>query len=536
MLGTTINARLAGALAQAGYSPLPSRIIDRDGLPMDVSGSVWVFNNPAHHLQFNWDDWGLENPVLAYALERYVMHVSQRNSSMEAHNTARYLKYVLTADPEKWGAIQVVTNADELAHHLYELLSSTVEVLKRKNRLYRFHRTRAWYGWCADMLPDLGFSEEYALQLDQIKVPGNRKGEAVRTDDEDGGPLYETEVLALVAALEKDRDASIEREHVMQRAAVAIGLAYGRNPANYALLREEDLSNKAPDAQPEGAAWMLKIPRIKKRGVKARDAFIEEYVENDVARYLLELVDSNRMIDTGDLPRPLFMRDDADPRRIGTPLEDYAFHLDTGKFKQLIQAFVARMGVISPRTGGALVLTPRRLRYTFATAMVERGISRQALARLLDHSDTQHVTVYYALKGKRLIAHLDKAAAQKIGPLINAFRGRLIDSLDEAVNGSNPARRVRFSGDDEPDKAEEVGVCGLTPLCRLDPPFSCYVCPLFQPFRQADHEAVLGELLKSREERMDKYSLQSGISLDEVIFAVGQVCATIRAERRAGNG
>lgn len=38
-------------------------------------------------------------------------------------------------------------------------------------------------------------------------------------------------------------DHSPVREHIMQRAAVALGLAFGRNPSNYCLLREEDLKN-----------------------------------------------------------------------------------------------------------------------------------------------------------------------------------------------------------------------------------------------------------------------------------------------------
>ncbi|WP_228255415.1 hypothetical protein [Acinetobacter wuhouensis] len=68
-------------------------------------------------------------------------------------------------------------------------------------------------------------------------------------------------------------------------------------------------------------------------------------------------------------------------------------------------------------------------------------------------------------------------------------------------------------------------------ICHLDPPFSCYLCPKFQPYRHADHEYVLESLLNSRNERLEKYeNARLGIQLDEVIFAVAQVAEACKKE------
>jgi hypothetical protein len=69
----------------------------------------------------------------------------------------------------------------------------------------------------------------------------------------------------------------------------------------------------------------------------------------------------------------------------------------------------------------------------------------------------------------------------------------------------------------------EIGACGQERLCALDPPFSCYLCPKFQPYAEADHQAVLNELLASREDRQTKYGSRLSIQLDDVIYAVAQV-------------
>ncbi|TCG00254.1 hypothetical protein BZM27_54725, partial [Paraburkholderia steynii] len=172
----------------------------------------------------------------------------------------------------------------------------------------------------------------------------------------------------------------------------------GAMAANFCLLRETDLRNALKNSKlpPQ---WMLAIPRIKKPGVGARQAFIEERVSDELVGFLRELIAVNQTIDCGGRPRPFFMRLNVDEWRVGTDTRTYGYHLTSQSFSLLVRQFSKRMNLISPRAARPLHISPRRLRYTFATTMVELGVSRKVLAAMLDHSDTQHVQVYYALKG-----------------------------------------------------------------------------------------------------------------------------------------
>ena len=155
--------------------------------------------------------------------------------------------------------------------------------------------------------------------------------------------------------------------------------------------------------------------------------------------------------------------------------------------------------------------------------LTNTGISRSELARILDHTDTQHVQVYFELAGG-IVEHLDKAAAKGFSKYLDFFRGKIIETADEAVNGELDNKHLSFIDEENPTDQTEIGVCGESKICHLDPPFSCYLCPKFQPYRHADHEHVLDCLLRSRAERIEKYTnSRLGVQLDDVIAAVAQV-------------
>ncbi|MCS1299533.1 site-specific integrase, partial [Escherichia coli] len=100
----------------------------------------------------------------------------------------------------------------------------------------------------------------------------------------------------------------------------------------------------------------------------------------------------------------------------------------------------------------------------------------------------------------------------------------VVDSDIEAVNGDRDDKHLIFVDEQNPTVQSDIGVCGESSVCHLDPPYSCYLCPKFQPYRHADHEQVLDCLLASRTERLEKYeNARLGIQLDEVISAVAQV-------------
>lgn len=144
----------------------------------------------------------------------------------------------------------------------------------------------------------------------------------------------------------------------------------------------------------------------------------------------------------------------------------------------------------------------------------------ETLADLLDHSDLQNVIVYYA--GTSVGKHLDQAFAVSVAPLVNRFMGRVVLDESEAFNGGGRVKAETMG------RIKNIGTCGSTSLCTLYPPFSCYLCPVFQPWRDAPHREVLGDLIRQRDARIEatgRADDRIAKQYDEIILAVAQVVA-----------
>lgn len=416
MTNSDVNRAMAAHLRRYGLPPLPDYIVDRDGRRMDLNGLVWKFNVVTAHVAVDWSHLAGCNVIVNYALRRWAVQLLAQQSGATVAGAIRVTAAALSGRPlcddvstgelqPLWQHLSGIDDPLRLRPALRALVVKAIQALRVRKAMDGFYVLRSWYIWSSEILGCLGFDEEFALEFDEVRIPTRPSRLAVELDDEECGPLWDTEVTLLRRALLDDR--STDRGDVMQRTAVALSLAYGRNPANFCLLRETDLRN-ALEGFDVPAQWMLAIPRVKKPGVGVRKVFIEERVSDELAGLLRELIEVNRTIDCGNRPRPLFMRCNIDEWHEGTDTDDYAYHITAGSFTDLLRQFSRRMNLVSPRTTRPLRISSRRLRYTFATTMVELGVSRKVLAAMLDHSDTQSVQVYYALKGRRLTTILDR--------------------------------------------------------------------------------------------------------------------------------
>lgn len=178
---------------------------------------------------------------------------------------------------------------------------------------------------------------------------------------------------------------------------------------------------------------------------------VDEYLEPEIAEHVLVLVDASKHKqllleidgDTIDVASPLFISPKENRYAIESKRWDDAFNMmSTGMFG-LIKGFVKRHNIIYPLIGELMHVTLRRLRYTLATGLAVEGISKHELARILDHTDTQHVNVYFEMAGK-IVGHLDKATAKGFSKYINFFKGRLIDRDEEAINGERDDKHLMF--------------------------------------------------------------------------------------------
>lgn len=514
-----------------GWQGIPSTILTREGLSFDSTGDVWDLpysireNASLEFSKIVVDEvrWGLK----FYAKDR-IERVSTHAGYAAFQDVWReFLRHqsILIQSAEK-----------TLEEKLISLIESSISKARKEHRLWALYRPIQWYIYCAENYPELGFSSAYGLELEGMSIPGNPKGEAVRMEDPDKGPLHHSlELPLLIAALKNDT--SQELEHLQQKVAVALSVAFGRNPANLTYLREEDLVDLTPESS--GCCFVLKMPRIKKRQLSPRDDFLDEYLEPLYAKFIKDLIrknSTNNMVLTANgkaisNPRPLFLNQRGNRAALASQDFENAYNVTSADITTLLKGFVTRHNIISPVTKSLLHITTRRLRYTLAVGLAAEGISKKELARILDHKGTQHVLVYFEMAGK-IVEHLDKAAAKGLSRYLQFFKGRVIDSDEEAINGNRVDKHIVFVDEENPKDLEEIGVCGKSKLCHLDPPYSCYLCPKFQPYRTADHEHVLECLLDNREKRLEKYeSSRLGVQLDDVIAAVGQVtelCSEVR--------
>jgi integrase len=512
-----------------GWRTVPEQVIDTSGVPIITSSDKWILELAAKTTVIEFSS--ISSPLVKYVVQRYLIKLIETKSNNEASAFwNEFSRFIMKSD--YWAAL----NSDEFGENLVSAMQFIYKKLKSEKILYSFYRISRWYIFCADHFEELEFNIDYANTIAAIKIPGNVKGEAVRSNDPEEGPLnLKLELPLLFKALVNDK--SNIHQHVKQRVAVYLAVAFGRNSANYSLLRETDLEDIDIDTTDK----FLNIPRIKKRA-KKRSLFVTECPAAELVEQIEGLISLNQDINTSitykgeniTLARPLFFRIKPVQILLESESPEFAFHMTANQISGLVKSFSKRVNLISPVTNDVMYLTPRRLRYTFATNMARQGISKLALAEMLDHSDTQHVGVYYEL-GDEITEPLEKAAAKKIGKLIGFFKGNIVKSDEDAVNGARDDKKVPFHTNSENNAEEDIGVCGESQLCFLDPPFSCYLCPKFQPYLEADHENVLNELISSRNQRLDSYEkARLGIQLDDVIYAVAEVAETVK-EMKNGN-
>ncbi|MBD2232517.1 site-specific integrase [Phormidium tenue] len=516
------------------WPAIQNPIITREGYEIDTSTLSWSLPLPEEREYILKFDKVLETG-LRWVLQRFIQTHLEQTSTSYGHNLFNNIHHKILRYQEKYD-LGEETSKYLTKEKLISLFEMGILDARSKHRLWGMYGPSRWYIWSAENYPELGFCKLYAQQLQAITYGGQPKGEAVRTQDPEKGPIHPSlELPLLLKALRSDN--SREFRHLQQKVVLALSLAFGRNPKNLTYIKEKDLIDLTPDN--DQPCWILRVPRIKKRQLHPRDDFQNEYLEPEFVEYLLDLIEANRTVSTELQPnnqiifveKPLLINVKGNKAALYTSLFDDAFNFTSEDIYDLLKEFVKRHQIISPLTDKLISISSRRLRYTLATNLAAEGISKRELAKVLDHSDTQNVGVYFEVSG-RIVEHLDKAIAKEFASYLDLFKGKLISDPTKAANYQRQDKSLFFQSESNPSDQTEIGICGESKICHLDPPFSCYLCPKFQAYKQADHEKVLDLLLQDREHKLQKYEQKRlGIQLDQVIYAVSQVVELCKGEK-----
>jgi hypothetical protein len=328
-------------------------------------------------------------------------------------------------------------------------------------------------------------------------------------------------VVALLNALRASHEtATLD---IVEQAALWLCVAIGANPMQFALLRECDFE-RLVSADDNGANYLLRIPRHKKRHSRLRAEFKTRKLTTEIGEVLDQLVLHNaelrRRLGRVDksIAKPLFSRESLRKSMIGTPMHEYALGLSASEFTQLVSKAVDKLNVKSPRTGASLHLNCRRFRYTFATRLVREGASQRVVAEMLDHTDLQNVQCYFDIKSD-IVESLDRAMAMVLGPLAQAFLGHIIRG--ETEGNAAPSSRIYHA---KRDSVDPLGDCGSFSFCGYYAPVACYTCVKFQPWMEAPHEEILRSLLAERARREEQGLHSRMVNIyDNTILAVADV-------------
>lgn len=453
------------ALIESGATiPIPQSIIDREGQMIVTSGNHWIFPTGANTKYTNWK---IDSPILKYSIMSFSINRAIRVSSHAGEMVLIEVPNLLKKAPS-YEHLTAAPDLDSYRSTLVLVMQELADQLKRNKTYWRYWLPVAWFKWGATRTADLGFDQRFAQRVNSMRIPGGPKGVAVRSNDPLLGPLdHELERPLLQLALHNDK--STEHRHLQQKLAIALTLALGRNSLSFRTLFEKDLRPSPNPILDKNDS--LSIPLIKKRGAP-RTSFQTVMITPFLSNLIRQVIKSNEEIfpaeDSAQYDRPLFML--RQPRRqvLETNNHQFALCFRSLDFNRLLVDFVRRHKIISPITGELLHITTRRMRYTFATDMVDMGISKAELAVILGHSDTQSIRVYYDI-GSRIVSHLENAAAGRIEPILGMF---------------GPCGKSGNDQDISQKKSQKP----------LPVPLSCYLCPAFKPYAEVDHARILRAL------------------------------------------
>ncbi|WP_455154034.1 site-specific integrase [Cupriavidus campinensis] len=516
------------ALISVDRSP-GEEVVSHDGKRIDVSGVEWRL---APEATINWGSMPPLGVQVRHAMREYLKHSIRSVAPHTAESRFKNLKTFLGAATDLDQDLSTAENFSVgLLKRVRSCLAKRHAVATVVGALHAF---RYWYVWAADVdLP--GFDFEVATGLENLTIGGAPKGEAVLRNDPKRGPLHSTEFDRLYQAMRKATETDGLSE--VDLAATWLFMALGCNPRNLQLLNEEDLiQTRMADGTTK---YELRVPRIKKLGVKERSQFRTRPLRQEIGELLRRIVSRNRtarallqgFLPGGDLSTPLFRSEVQRESLMGTAFEGDAFRCRTAYFGEALARVSSSLN-LTGRDGEPLHLTARRLRYTFATRLVQEGASPVMLADALDHTDLQHVMVYYNARSD-IVTKLDKTIAMQLAPWAQAFMGKIVSKESDAERGDDPASRVRHL-DRHHSTLESVGSCGRHGPCGLAAPIACYTCVRFQPWLDAPHEVVLDALLEDRNQHLqrgaDPKMTQARDLTITAVASVVQQCRQLREE------
>lgn len=484
----------------------------REGVSFDPNDNHWSIRSgcKAVSINFNKITSQIDYNFLT-SLKKVLVWYGENHSIYHMDNVYQRLFHFLKATYE--------TNSTPIinisAHHILNYYSS----LDSRKKWYLSTLSGFLKKWFS--LGYSGVEKDTINLLTNLSLKGNAKGVAVLTKDSEKGAFSDIELNSIQAALNK---AYINKKVDTSSYLLAwLFMLFGQRPIQYALLKVSDI--KAPLLKEDQPIYIINIPRAKQRK-NYRKEFKERIITPQIGQLLWQYANDVKNRFTNILPQPelapLF------PEKASRQLqqEGMAFHQTAQNLAISLNKVLRGLEVHSERTGDFLHINTRRFRYTIGTRAAQEGHSELIIAELLDHTDTQNVSVYVEASPE-IVERIDKSLALALAPLAQAFAGLISPPHKAGLNlkyVSNPTITQNY---------EPLGNCGSKGFCGFLAPIACYTCTNFQAWLDAPHDKVLDYLLKERERKLAVTDKRIASINDRTILAVADVIQRCDAIQKA---
>lgn len=533
------SAKIRRSAADLDFDPLSGKWTLAKGVSVDIAR---LREKVADQLES-----GLTNTLVHYA-ER----TTARSVDNICYLLSQYFSFVENQDK-----VQEIQEQD--------ILNFRAEMFARDDHDGRLIKLRPFFcKWSSLGYP--GVSRDTKLFLQSLKFKRPPVGRPVLSLDPEEGPLEQTESAALRAGVMAAYGRGLITHESL---VVSLFLSYtGRRPIQLVHLKLMDLDDSRDDdlnplelGQTRRKMLLVHVPRAKQPNSKFRQlrrtievipalwAGMVRLRDEVICRFDRMLVEHGWKLELAAregiyLQLPLFpswpdirssltnnyqlvaqgffdhglaqLQDDA-----SSPM----WHRPSAVIRDILVDAVAA-GEVSSCSGKPLVVFPRRLRYSKGTDAARAGYGKIVIAELLDHSTTHSVDVYTKTVPEHAIP-INKAMALAMSPLVQLFRGEVVDHEINAVGGDNPlVTRILIKG-------VGAATCGAGIQCGLNRlPRPCYTCDSFQPWIDGPHEALLEDLLRERQQRFEILGNPAIVGIeDDTIIAVVNVIQRCEARR-----
>lgn len=493
---------------------LPEVARTRSGVEFDPRADRWVYREAVNTISLNFVEWPATDLFMRsvkLTLLWYAVHMSP-TYLRNMHALLRH--YMRTMHADKKGLIAEITSID-LINYRSTLDNNTSWYLGSLSGFLRKWHSLGYPGVTADAV---------AL-LKQLRIKGNKKGEAVLTHDPLHGPFTDIEIESLSAALDKVyMEGNVERELYV---LAYLCMMLGQRAVQYAALKVRDVSvAHATDGTP---IFTLKVPCAKQRNHLTRAAAPKDRVLiPQIGEILVQHASAVRVAFQGRLADPSDAPLFPARRQLGGRPKGFEYHRTAMSLEEFLENGLEKLSVMSERTGLPLNITAVRFRRTVGTRAAMEGYPELAIAELLGHTDTQNVGVYIEARPE-IVERIDRTLAMHMAPMAQAFAGVIIEDESQAIRAGDPSSRIcdpRFEASMKP-----MGNCGKHGFCGFLAPIACYTCGNFQPWLDGPHETVLDYLLTERERLASTADLRIAAINDRTIFAVAEVVRLCQARR-----